>query len=388
MEEMEEELPFDDSKIATYSSSINSSSDTTTTTISRPNTIETQRQSEFMTLSRLVEITSEPLEDPYLSRVYSMSFSNDASMIVAAGHGGRVSVFSALKSAASNNEEEQDDRILMSFKAHSGWISTAQFLNEPHILLTASNDSTLTLWDLSKENFKGTPKSLHTHTQLHRTGIFSAHCIGNRVSTASKDKTVVYSEISSQSGIRVIRRFDESHDKVVKCVAMRDLNVLASTGNDRAVVVYDARSSKKDGIVAVKEDTHPYAVNHVAFSPRDESELISASFDNVIRVWDLRKFSEPRLELRGHARFGNDIRGKSIYHPIYVSHGRYIVTPGEKSGGLSTFDAITGNLLSRCFVSIGEVTSISSCDVYGSRLCASRSSKIVLMDPVWSNTRS
>ena len=36
----------------------------------------------------------------------------------------------------------------------------------------------------------------------------------------------------------MIRRFDESHDKVVKCVAMRDSNVLASTGNDRALVVY------------------------------------------------------------------------------------------------------------------------------------------------------
>eukprot|EP00938_MAST-03A_sp_MAST-3A-sp1_P001954 g1954.t1 len=111
-EEEEEELPFDDSKVATYSSI------SSTSIISRPDFVETKRKAETMTLSRLTEITSEPLEDSYLSRVYSMSFSKDASMLVAAGHGGRVSVFSALA-------QSEDDDVLMSFKAHSGWISTA-----------------------------------------------------------------------------------------------------------------------------------------------------------------------------------------------------------------------------------------------------------------------
>jgi WD40 repeat protein len=124
-------------------------------------------------------------------------------------------------------------------------------------------------------------------------------------------------------------------------------------------------------------------VNHVAWCPSDENELITASFDNVIKVWDLKKMDKPRLELRGHARFGNDFRGKTIYHPMYHSNGRFIVTPGEKSGGLSIFDTSSGLLTSRVVITVGEVTSISSCDIYGSRLAASRGSKIVLLDSVW-----
>ena len=133
----------------------------------------------------------------------------------------------------------------------------------------------------------------------------------------------------------------------------------------------------------MREEIHPYAVNHVAWCPSDENELITASFDNVIKVWDLKKMDKPRLELRGHARFGNDFRGKTIYHPMYHSNGRFIVTPGEKSGGLSIFDTSSGLLTSRVVISVGEVTSISSCDIYGSRLAASRGSKIVLLDSVW-----
>ena len=80
----------------------------------------------------------------------------------------------------------------------------------------------------------------------------------------------------------------------------------------------------------MREEIHPYAVNHVAWCPSDENELITASFD-YLKVWDLKKMDKPRLELRGHARFGNDFRGKTIYHPMYHSNGRFIVTPGEKS---------------------------------------------------------
>ena len=72
-----------------------------------------------------------------------------------------------------------------------------------------------------------------------------------------------------------------------------------------------------------------------------------------------------------------------IYHPTYVGRGDFVATPGAKSDAVSLFDASSGVLVSKGSTSIGEVSTLASCDLDGTRLAASRGGRVVLMDSCW-----
>eukprot|EP00939_MAST-03C_sp_MAST-3C-sp1_P003705 g3705.t1 len=396
---VEDELPFDDSAVATYIAGEGYEKNANgggKGFLKAPNRANAKRlvDSGSHVIARFHEVVSRPFSDLSLTKIYSLAFSADASLLAAAGHQGRAAIFSCVQRGCLSGpsgveagdeagDDDDDDDALMSFKAHSGWISSTLFLSGyPHVLLTAANDALVTLWDVRKvlrEHSNARPKILHS-TSVHRTGIFCAHNVGDRLVTASKDKTVAYAAISSSGGVRVVRRFDSIHSKVVKSAVLRDANVFASAGNDLSVVVADARQKE---IAAEREDAHPFAVNHVAWNPCDANEFMTASFDNTIRLWDVRSLASPKRSLRGHAMLHDGQRGRCITKPVYVAGGRCVATSGEKSNALSIFDTATGTLRSKGKISIGEVTSITPCDIWGSRVAASRGGNITLLDAVY-----
>lgn len=388
----EEELPFDDSEVCTYEASASANSKDEhekeeneeegggsqllipqivppVLTLS-PETMERTTRK----LLRLTEI-APGFQDEKLKRIYSMSFSSDRGLLAAVGHGGRASIFGATGSSAGD--------ILMSFQAHKGWVASTTFLDS-HLLLTAANDSVVTIWDVRKVLTAGNnqrPRIVTTNDQLHNNGIFCAHVHEGKLATASKDKTVSYCDIT-EDRIVPVRWFAGLHQGVIKSVALRDVNILASTGNDCDVCVCDARDSK--GLVHRLESVDSFSTNHVSWSPADSNIVMTASFGNTIKLWDIRKTEQPVHQLKGHSMLFDNERGKSIYHPLFAGNGKYVVTPGVKSDALTIFDTATGELVSKGTTSIGEVTSIASCDIMGSRIAACRNGAVVLLDPVWS----
>lgn len=72
------------------------------------------------------------------------------------------------------DDGEDDERTLMTFKAHKGWVSAVRFLNDGQSgggganrdngmrvgrLLSSANDSVVSLWDTSKQH-RGVPRSV------------------------------------------------------------------------------------------------------------------------------------------------------------------------------------------------------------------------------------
>lgn len=386
----EEELPFDDSKVCTYDASSmqqhketnddQQSDDDLQLTVPPVNILpiclaNSTTTSTTTTLSRLNEITND-FRDDSLKKIYSMSFSPDCALLAAVGHGGRASIFGASGQSAGN--------VLMSFKAHKGWVASTKFLNS-YMLLTAANDAVVTIWDLRKVLLSGNnqrPRIVSTNTTLHNNGIFCADVKLEKLATASKDKTVSYCVIGKEE-IKPLRWFENLHSGVIKHVQIRDANVLASTGNDCDVCVCDARQQEKNGLIKRISHVHSLSTNHVSWSPSNENVLMTASFGNTIKLWDLRRSNEPIHEMKGHSMLYDGQRG-GIYHPLFVGNGQYIVTPGHKSSTLTIFNTLTGNIVSKGTISVGEVTSLASSDIMGSRMAACKRSQIVLLDPVWS----
>lgn len=78
--------------------------------------------------------------------------------------GMRAGLGSGTEGGEEDEDEDRDERTLMNFKGHKGWVSAVRFvgnagsggavLGEPCAprLLTSANDSTVKLWDTSKQH--------------------------------------------------------------------------------------------------------------------------------------------------------------------------------------------------------------------------------------------
>lgn len=121
-----------------------------------------------------------PLSHSGLSAIYSMHFrgrcgdsngkSTSSALLAAGGKGGIVGIFSTRKRLRPDNQsepsEENDERTLMNFKAHNGWVSSVRFVGgvgastvEACRLLSSANDSVVKLWDASKA-LRGMPRCI------------------------------------------------------------------------------------------------------------------------------------------------------------------------------------------------------------------------------------
>lgn len=298
-----------------------------------------------------------PLFDPKLKRIYAVSFSPFAEngLLVTAGHQGHVSIYAAHSPSPNAVDDEQGP--LLSFKAHKGWISSVSLAKsspggQRNLLLTASNDTLLKLWDLNQVTVLSTsksasvPKIIFQMDKLHSAGIFSMDVLHDSVATCSKDSTVAISQFRDGSSLPVIHRYADQHDGVVKSVrfSRQKPRQVASGGNDRVLRVFD--TNIKDRAVIEVRDAHARAINSVQFHPTDANLLTSAGFDADMHLFDLRRPSTPLFTFCGHLVDGK--QQSAIYHPVFVDSGRGLAAAaGAQCRHISLYNVQDGRTVSR-----------------------------------------
>ncbi|KAK2180861.1 hypothetical protein NP493_424g02080 [Ridgeia piscesae] len=130
----------------------------------------------------------------------------------------------------------------------------------------------------------------------HKEGISSAQWVGtNEVYTASWDHTIKMWDIEQATEKSCI-----AGTKVFFDIAYSPLNrMLVAASADRHVRLYDPRTS--DGaVVKCTFTSHTGWVSAVAWSPVDEHQFISGSYDSVLKQWDTRSPKAPLFDLTGH----------------------------------------------------------------------------------------
>lgn len=194
------------------------------------------------------------------------------------------------------------------------------------------------------------------------SGIFHLHLLGSKFVTASKNSSVSYCSINS-SNFSVVHEFDNAHSSVVKCARLNpntEVPIIASVGNDRDVVILDARQRKE---VQRIENVSPHALNNVMWRPGNERQLVTSGFEpNAIRLFDLRITKKCLSIMRGcdvaiilvnsivliqfigYCNFsclGHEVlthRSSAINCPTFLGPtGDYIVTGGPKSKALHLY---------------------------------------------------
>ena len=241
--------------------------------------------------------SQEVYTDGILSKVYSISFQCAWGSLIAAGtqcfsytppnlielffffffffgllggHGGRVCVFG-----------RNQAKPLLSWKAHSGWISNVILAPQfPMTLLSSANDGRVILWDLSKsrEEAGAVIPPIKTSTpSLHgKSGIFCMDCLGSQIVTAGKDARVCWSRVT-ETEIQPTRVIEE-YSSVIKTVKFQkpEGNLIAFAGNDRDLVISDLRTETTK--VSKIEDISRTAVNSIEWNPVQTNLLLTASF--------------------------------------------------------------------------------------------------------------
>jgi len=217
-------------------------------------------------------------------------------------------------------------------KGHNGWVtSIATTMQAPDMLLTASRDKSIIVWNLTREDEKyGVPlKRLTGHS--HYVEDISISSDGQFALSGSWDSTLRLWDLNT--GVTTRRFID--HGKDVLAVAFSaDNRQIVSGSRDKSIKLWNTLGQCK---YTISEDGHREWVSCVRFSPNLNTPLIvSAGWDGMVKVWNLTH-CKLRTNLHGHQGYVNTVT---------VSPDGSLCASGGKDGIAMLWDLNEGKHLS------------------------------------------
>jgi len=217
-------------------------------------------------------------------------------------------------------------------KGHNGWVtSIATTMQAPDMLLTASRDKSIIVWNLTREDEKyGVPqKRLTGHS--HYVQDVSISSDGQFALSGSWDSTLRLWDLNTGA---TTRRFID-HNKDVLAVAFSAENrQIVSGSRDKSIKLWNTLGQCK---YTISEEGHKEWVSCVRFSPNLNTPLIvSAGWDKMVKVWNLTH-CKLRTNLFGHTGYVNTVT---------VSPDGSLCASGGKDGIAMLWDLNEGKHLS------------------------------------------
>jgi len=256
-------------------------------------------------------------------------------------------------------------------KGHNGWVtSIATTLQAPDMLLSASRDQSVIVWNLTREEEKYgvAQKRLTGHSHFVQDVAISSD--GQFALSGSWDGTLRLWDLNTGA---TTRRF-VGHTKDVLSVAFSaDNRQIVSGSRDRTINLWNTLGQLKFTIFepAHKEyaDGHKEWVSCVRFSPNLNTPLIvSAGWDGLVKVWNLDR-CKLRTNLIGH---------KGYVNTVTVSPDGSLCASGGKDGTAMLWDLNDGRHLSS--LEAGDIIHALCFSPIRYWLCAATASTIKIWD--------
>jgi WD40 repeat protein len=225
-----------------------------------------------------------------------VSFSPNGQLLVSASHDNTVRLWDPSTGSSRGTLE-----------GHSHWVNAVAFSPGGQLLASASYDNNIRLWDLSTAALRGT---LEGHSRRVNAVAFSPD--GQLLASASDDDTVRLWDPSTGAS-----RATLSHWRCVNSVAFSADGQLLASGNTGIVRLWDPSTGASRGTLDPSCCLN-HLVHSVAFSP--DGQLLAAAFSNYydhkVSLWDV-KTKETIQVLNAN---------KIIYQLSFSSNGSYLET--------------------------------------------------------------